>query len=124
MMNKHGQTLILFVLLLPLLLLLLAFVVDVGTILLEKTKLDSTLRTVLKTTYKEKEETDYNEKVITLLKENKIPTDAMQIEVKENYVRITIYYEKESIFGKVIGIDAYPIKSTYRINNELKVIKE
>ena len=86
--------------------------------------MDSTLRTVLKTTYKEKEEIDYNEKIITLLEENKIPTDAVQIEVKENFVRITIHYEKKSIFGKIIGIESYPIKSTYSINNELKVIKE
>ena len=37
-MNKHGQTLILFVILIPIILLLLAFVVDIGLVITNKIK--------------------------------------------------------------------------------------
>ncbi len=123
-MNRHGQTLIVFILLLPLLLLLLAFVVDTGTILNEKTRLNSTLRTILRTTYKEKENASFDDKIISLLEENEIPTYNLQIENKKDFVRIKVQYEKESIFGNIIGIKSYAIKSVFYINNELKIEKE
>lgn len=123
-MNNKGQTLILFVLLLPLLLLLMAFVIDTGMILKEKTKLDSTLRTVLKTTYKEKEEENYEERLTKLLEENEIPCNNMELERKENKIRLQIAYEKESIFGKIIGLNTYKIKSTMSINQDERIVKE
>lgn len=123
-MNNKGQTLILFVLLLPLLLLLMAFVIDTGMILKEKTKLDSTLRTVLKTTYKEKEEENYEERLTKLLEENEIPCNNMELELKENKIRLQITYEKESIFGKIIGLNTYKIKSTMSINQDERIVKE
>ncbi len=123
-MNNKGQTLILFVLLLPLLLLLMAFVIDTGMILKEKTKLDSTLRTVLKTTYKDKEEENYEERLTKLLEENEIPCTNMELERKENKIRLQITYEKESIFGKIIGLNTYKIKSTMSINQDERIVKE
>ena len=123
-MNNKGQTLILFVLLLPLFLLLMAFVIDTGMILKEKTKLDSTLRTVLKTTYKEKEEDNYEERLTKLLEENEIPCNNMELELKENQIRLQIAYEKESIFGKIIGLNTYKIKSTMSINQDERIVKE
>ena len=123
-MNNKGQTLILFVLLLPLLLLLMAFVIDTGMILKEKAKLDSTLRTVLKTTYKDKEEENYEERLTKLLEENEIPCTNMELERKENKIRLQIMYEKESIFGKIIGLNTYKIKSTMSINQDERIVKE
>ena len=123
-MNNKGQALILFVLLLPLLLLLMAFVIDTGMILKEKAKLDSTLRTVLKTTYKDKEEENYEERLTKLLEENEIPCTNMELERKENKIRLQIMYEKESIFGKIIGLNTYKIKSTMSINQDERIVKE
>ena len=65
-MNNKGQTLILFVLIVPVLLLLLAFVVDTGLLLKERTKINSITRTILKTTFENRFDENYNEKVVSL----------------------------------------------------------
>lgn len=114
MMNKKGQTLILFVILLPILLLLFAVVVDTGLVLKEHTKLNSTLRTILKTTIEKKEEDNYEEMVKELCNKNNIPTSNIQIKIEDTRVAISNTYEKESIFGSVVGIKSYKIKSSLK----------
>ncbi len=123
-MNNRGQTLIIFILLLPLAFLLMAFIIDTSLIVMEKTKLESTTRTILKTTYKMKEDSDYETKVIELYQKNEIPIDNLMIENKEQSLKITNTYEKESIFGKIIGIASYKIKCTLHMDDTLKIEKE
>lgn len=126
-MNKKGQTLIAFVLLLPVILLFLAFTVDMGVILKEKTRLNSTLRTVLKTTSKEFKEADYQEKVKALLEKNNILIENVVLTKKENQVSITNEYEIDSIFGGIIGLKKYKIKTGYLMTikgEEIIITKE
>lgn len=126
-MNKQGQTLILFVILLPILLLLFAVVVDTGIVIKEQTKLKSTLRTILKTTYQKKEEENYEAIIKELCSKNNIPTDNLQIEVIDTNIIVSNTYEKESIFGKIVGINSYKIKSSLKgieTNEGLKIEKE
>ncbi len=126
-MNKKGQTLILFVLLIPILILLLAFVVDTGLILKEHTKLNSTMKTIIKTTYEKRREEDYSEIVKDLFLKNNIPIEKAIITADENTIHIQNEYEKESIFGKIIGIKTYKVKNSLKgllRNNEIKIEKE
>ena len=121
-MNKKGQTLIAFVLLLPIVLLFLAFVVDTGLLLKEKTKGNNTLRTILKTTYKDYQEENYEEKVKDLLEKNNIPTENTIIKIEEKQIHVTNEYEIESIFGSIIGLKTYKIKIGYSASiNEEKI---
>lgn len=110
-MNNKGQTLILFVLIVPVLLLLLAFVVDTGLLLKERTKINSITRTILKTTFENRFDENYNEKVVSLFEKNNLPTNNIIITKEEDKVLIVVEYDKESIFGKIIGIQSYKIKS-------------
>lgn len=126
-MNKKGQTLILFVILLPILLLLLAFVVDTGFVLKEHTKLNSTTKSILKTTYENKNEIDYKEKIKDLFLKNNLPIDNLSVLVEENAVVIENEYEKESIFGKIVGIQSYKIKNKVKgsgTGNGIQIEKE
>ena len=108
-MNKKGQTLI-------------AFVLDTGLLLKEKTKGNSTLRTILKTTYKDYQEENYEEKVKDLLEKNNIPTENTIIKIEETQIHVTNEYEIESIFGSIIGLKTYKIKIGYSASiNEEKI---
>ena len=78
--DKKGQTLIAFVIIIPVFLIFLAFVVDMGIYLKEYTKWNSTTRTILKTTYEYKDDEDYKEKVAELYEKNNIPIKNLQIE--------------------------------------------
>lgn len=109
-MNKKGQTLILFVIIIPTLILLMAFVVDTGMVLKENTRLSSTTKTILRTMYEEKEDNNFEEKIKNLYQKNNIPIENIKITSRNNEISIENNYEIESIFGRIIGMKVYPLK--------------
>ncbi len=122
-MNKKGQTLIAFVILLPVLLLLLAFVVDTGLLLQENTKLTNTTKTILKTMYDKKGEVHFEKDIKNLYQKNNIPTENIKLTVHAQEVIVENQYSIESIFGKIIGIKNYPLKIKMRaFKNTDKII--
>ncbi len=102
-MNKHGQTLILFIILIPVVLALAALVVDVGLIINEKVHLQEVSRSIIKTSSSEEE-------IKYLLKENDIPVDNLVINIEDNQIELQNEYTIASIFGKIVGIMNYTIK--------------
>ena len=127
MMNRNGQTLVAFVLIVPVFILLLAFVVDTGLILKESTKLNSVTKTILRTTYQERMNANYTERVINLFKKNDISFEKLEVTPSINEVKISNHYHVESVFGKIIGLKEYEIKLTLmaqEIDGELIIKKE
>lgn len=108
MKNNKGQTLVLFIIFIPVLLLLAAFIIDTGLIIKESTRLKAATKTVLQDVYYNENKND--NKIIRLLNQNNIPTDNLEIEIDENKINIKNEYKIESMFGKIIGIKDYEIK--------------
>lgn len=94
-MNKKGQSLVMFIIILPVILIMLAFIVDVGLMYNAKIKGKNLLVSAIE------EEKDIKE----YFKINDI--DLESIETKENCV--IIEYRIESVFGSIIGIKEYKI---------------
>ena len=67
-LNNKGQTLIMFILLIPLILVIMALVIDTSFVYKEKIKFQSVTKTIMKTTYENKDATDFNDKIINLYK--------------------------------------------------------
>ena len=120
-MNNKGQTLVLFIIFIPILLLLAAFVIDTGLIIRESTRLKSTTKTVLKDIYYKEDKT--KEKIIKLLNENDIKTDNIKITINDTSIRVKNSYEIDSIFGKIIGLKEYEVKLDITAKEENKVLK-
>lgn len=97
MINKKGQTLVMFLILLPVFIGILAFVIDYGIITYEKNKLNNLIDL----------SKDTNENIDELLKINNIE----KYEKKEKNNCITITYYKNSLFGSIVGIKEYKIKA-------------
>lgn len=126
-MNRKGQTLVVFALLLPILLLFMAFVIDTGFILKESTRLNSTTKTILKTTFENRRDGSYREEVEQIFKKNDIPITNLQVIVQEDAVQISNSYYVSSIFGKIIGIKEYEIKNEMNarlVDTDLVIKKE
>lgn len=126
-MNRNGQTLIIFVIMIPIILLLAALVVDVGLLTNEKMKLSGTTTTILKEYYELRNEENLEENIKSLYQKNNIPVDKLEIKVDENDLIIKNEYEVKSIFGSLIGIKSYPIsihKKVIKIDNEFRISKE
>lgn len=97
-LNKKGQTLIMFIILLPILIGITAFVIDYGIIVYEKNKLDNLI------SYSEKKGKDIDR----LLVDN----DIKEYEKTGEGSCYDITYYKDSLFGSIIGIKEYKITST------------
>lgn len=126
-LNSKGQTLIMFILLIPLILVIMALVVDTSFVYKEKIKFQSVTKTIMKTTYENKDATDFNDKIINLYKKNEIYTNNIVIKVNSDSVVIKNQAKVKSIFGNIIGIKNYEVKFSYKIykeNESIKVIKE
>lgn len=103
-MNKHGQTLILFVILIPIILILLATIVDIGLVMSRKIKLEEVTKSIIKAEF------NNDDKILELFEKNKIDKNNIKITHEENKIKIVITEDVKSIFGSIIGIKKYNIK--------------
>ena len=109
MMNKKGQTLVFFIVFIPFILMLASYVIDLGYIQSEKIKLNDTTKIVIKELYKK----DYSTNQIKqLYQKNDIKLQKVAIKKEEDKIKVSASYEVESIFGKLVGIKKYLIKTT------------
>ena len=126
-LNNHGQTLIIFVILLPLLLALVAFVVDISYMYNEKLHLENTTKTIIENVYDKRLDEDIEAKVSKLYKKNKINNKNIKVKGDSEYLQIKNNYEINSIFGKIIGLKKYKMKVNikgYEKDNKIKFNKE
>lgn len=126
-MNKNGQTLILFVLFLPMIIILAAFVIDIGLLTNAKIKLDQTTTTILKEFYEKRMSSELDSEIEETFLKNKISVEKLKIDVSEDYLKIQNEDQIKSIFGRLIGIEeyTYQTKKTIRSENgKLKITEE
>ena len=126
MKNNKGQTLVIFVVFLPIVLIMMATIVDIGLMYYNKNKLDNINLMVTEYAINNIE----NESLVTELEEliNKNVTNLSNKNIKINNNKIQIKLEKDmgSTFGKIIGIETYKIKSHYigtNIDNKKEIKK-
>lgn len=105
-MNKRGQTLIIFVMLIPIILTMAALVIDVGLLYYKKNEYTGIVEESIKEYFKD-EDILSAKKTLTL---NGVSLDDTEINVSDNKITVTLDTKVDSIFGKVIRINDYEIK--------------
>ncbi len=119
--NKKGQTLILFIILIPLILGVMAVVVDVGLLISKNSNLKETTKIVIKDSLNN----NLNEEEIReLFIKNKIDVDNLEIKLDNEKIEIKNKIEIDSIFGAIIGLKKYTIKIDimgYKDNNKIVI---
>lgn len=109
-MNKKGQALITFVLILPLIIFFLAFFIDSARSMLEKNKIDgiidSNMQIILEKNIRDEK------KIINIIKEN---DNSLDVNAHINEDKIEIYVNKDSknIFGNIFKLDLYKLEFNY-----------
>ena len=109
-MNRKGQVLVGFVLLLPLIIMLFAYVIDNGVLIRNKNKLDELTRTVVTYALEHREKTESELK--EYIRKNESNLDQIEIYLDED-VQIHLVKTVDAIFGNAIGIKQYTISSYY-----------
>lgn len=123
MINNKGQSLVLFILIIPILMGIMALVVEGGRMMEVKSRQESICRLSLEYGFSrdKKEEKD----VVDLLKLN-LKDTKYQVNLDDDVVYVTLEDDVEGILGKLFGFVHFKVKSKYRgyFKDEEKVIEK
>lgn len=106
-MNNKGQVLVIFVVLLPFVLILFGYIIDKCYLLYEENSQKNIGNMVCK--YAIKEGNDSKVRQLALENDNKY--NDIKIKRKDKEITITLKKEITSLFGQVLGISSYTIKT-------------
>ena len=125
MLNNKGQSLILFIVILPILLLILVLVIDVGRIIVLKQELDNINKIVLDFGLDNLDMDDLNNKMVELVKLNNIELDDININLVEDKLYIELNMDTGGMLSGLVDISIFDIKSSYvgYIKDEKKIIE-
>lgn len=109
-MNRRGQVFVAFVILLPLILIFLAYIIDNGLILKNLARLEELNKSVLTYALNNPDKTVGDLKSYIVKNEDKLKDIVITL---DSPVKIKLVKEIPSVFGQVIGTKHYTITSYY-----------
>lgn len=124
-MNNKGQTLVIFLILIPIIIVILALVIDLGLVQSTKTKMLKVTEMIIEDVI-DKEGYDKEELVKRLYKENKIKYTSLKVTFDDNKLSINIIKNIDGLFGKFISLNNYKIEISltgYRQNDKIIIEK-
>lgn len=113
-LNNKGQTLVIFILLLPIFLALCAFVIDVGLMSYENIKLKNVTKSILTSVVEKNKIND--ESIKDLYHKNDININNLEIKITPETINIENDYYIPSIFGKILQIEEYEVRVKAKMN--------
>lgn len=113
MLNNRGQSLILFVIILPILLLILILVVDIGKIVVLKQELDNISEIVLDYGLDNLNKENLVDELTNLIKLNNDSIDEININFEDNRIYIELHEDVNGIFSSLIDISIFNVNSSY-----------
>lgn len=123
--NNKGQVLVLFVLMVPLIIFIIAYFLENMFISNEKQKLDNINQILLEYSYENKENVGFYDAILNLALKNDKEIIIESFDINTDYIEITLSKDMDSMFGKIIGINKYEIISKYKATiSDDKVIYE
>ena len=111
-LNNHGQSLIMFVLVLPLIILLIAFFIDSSLSIMEKNKLDGIITSNMEEALKNdiRDESKIRNAIKTDDKMNIV------VSIVEDELKVIVKSTKKSIFAKLLDFSYYNLNFNYCAN--------
>lgn len=125
-MNNRGQSLISFVLIIPIILMILFMVYDIGNMVLLREKLDNINYIAIDYGLDKIDDLDLNAKLNELIKKNKDDIEVVNISISEGKIRITLEDRLNNKFSLISKFKTFTVKSSYigYIENDKKVIRK
>jgi len=113
MINNKGQTLALFVIILPILLLLLVLVIDVGKMIELKLELNNISKIVLDYGIDNIEKENIKDELINLVKLNKDDIDEIDISIVNDRIYLELEDNVQGLFSGIINATLFEIETSY-----------
>lgn len=126
-LSNKGQSLALFVVILPFLIMIGIYAVDASYAKYNKNKLNEITKMVIRYGMNHIDEEPYDE-MVSLIEKNdkKIEKHNIKIDLDTRTIKMVTEKKNEGVFSSIIGKDVFEIKSSYTgyIEDEKIVIKE
>ena len=124
MLNNRGQSLVIFIVMIPIFLLLMILIYDMGNLAYERHELDSINKIVIDYGLDNINNLDLVKEMYSLAKSNNDKIN-YKIQFKNNKLYINSKYYVKGVFTKILNVDGYMLKSSYRgyIDNDKHVIE-
>ena len=125
MLNNKGQSLVIFIVMIPIFILLIILVYDIGNLAYEKQELDNINKIVIEYGLDNYNKLDVVDNMNSLAKNNNKEANYNIKYLDNEFYNESKYYIK-SIFTKIINTDGYLAKSSYKgyINKDKYIIKK
>ena len=119
-MNNKGQTLVLFVLILPIIIILVLLVIGFSNIYTEKNKIENTVKKIITDELNKDDLSEYKRvRINNLIHKNIDDLKTYDLVVNDEYIKITISKEYK-LFNQEIKVSY----KGYKINDEIKIKRE
>ena len=124
MLNNKGQSLVIFVIMIPIFLLIMILVYDIGNLAYEKQELDNINKIVIEYGLDNYDKLDIVNDMYALAKNNNKKAN-YKIEYIDNEFYITSKHYVKGVFTKIINIEGYQAQSSYKgyIDKDKHIIK-
>ena len=113
MLNNKGQSLVLFIVVLPILLLILVLVIDIGRIIVLKQELDNINKITLDYGLDNLEIENLNDKMVEIIKLNNKKIDDININLVDDKLYIELNIDMGGMLSELVDITIFDIKSSY-----------
>lgn len=126
MLNNKGQSLTLFIVVIPILLLILILVIDIGRVITIKRELSNISDIVLDYGLDHLDEDDLDKKLEELIELNKNDIDNIELIVEEERIYLNFVEKSEGILSGFVNISIFDVKTSYVgyiENNEKRIEK-
>jgi len=123
LLNNKGQSLVSFVLIMPIILLILVLIYDVAGAIYEKNRLSNTSYLACEYALDNIGNIDEND-IISYILKNSDSVNNISVIIKDNTVDIELDKNIKGVFGKNVSLDLIEIKSKYRgtiVNGEKNI---
>ncbi len=113
-LNNKGQSLILFVLMLPVLLFVMILVIDMGNLMVEKQKLNNINYIMIDYGLSNITKEDLEEYIYNYLKLNDEKIDKIKVSKTDNDITINLGKKESSMLGHILNLKEVEIISSYK----------
>ena len=113
MLNNKGQSLVLFVIVLPILIFLLILVIDIGKIIVLKQELNNISELVLDYGLDNFDSENIENELVNLIKLNKNDVDNINVYIEDDKIYVKLSEKCDGIFSLFIDLSIFNVNSFY-----------
>ena len=124
-MNRKGQVLVMFIILLPIFFIIMTLLIDIGNLILTNNEINDVSYMVLEHCLDHLDEEDIIDTSKELLKLNNKELNIESFKMENNKVYLNVSYQVKGIISNIINIKLFDINNKYEayIKDDKKIIE-